>query len=795
MIDLFARVARGARLSDEDLLGLASAATAALLAAARERRDLGHGALVTYSPKVFIPLTMLCRDVCAYCTFAERPRAGKNPYLSPDEILAIARAGAAAGCREALFTLGDKPEARWAAAREALAHLGHAGTLSYLAAMAKLVLDETGLLPHLNPGALTEDDCRNLRPVAASMGAMMENLSERLCAKGGPHFGSPDKSPEARLATLEAAGKARVPFTTGILVGIGETEAERIETLIAIRRAHERFGHVQEIIVQNFRAKPRTRMAAVPDAAHEAHVRAIALARLAFAPSMSVQAPPNLSPGRLEDLIAAGIDDWGGVSPLTPDHVNPEAPWPELRELEACTAAAGKTLAARLTLRPSYVRAAETWLDPQVRPAVLRLADADGLARDDWTAGRTATPPPLPSPAFGPSGLAAVTSRARDGRLLSEAELCALFAARGADLAFVRREADALRREAAGEAVTYVVNRNINYTNVCAYRCAFCAFSKGRTAPQLRGPAYDLALPEIERRTREAWARGATEVCLQGGIHPDYDGNTYLSVLAAAKRAAPDIHVHAFSPLEIHHGAATLGLPVSDFLGALRDAGLGSLPGTAAEILDDEVRAVLCPDKVATRRWLDIVGEAHALGIRTTATIMFGHVDAPEHWARHLLRIRDLQRETGGFTEFVPLPFVPMEAPIFLKGRARMGPSFREAVLMYAVARLALNPWIRNIQISWVKMGPNGAGVALASGANDLGGTLMNESITRAAGASFGQEMPPEAMDALIRKLGRSPRPRTTLYGAPPAERIARAYGAPPLEEAAVIRPARAGAV
>ena len=409
MTELFDRAARGARLADEDLLGLAQTAdTAALLASARLRRDSGHGALVTYSPKVFIPLTQLCRDVCAYCTFAQSPRVGEDPYLSPDEVLAIARAGAQAGCREALFTLGDKPEARWQAARDALARLGHPSTLSYLAAMAKLVLDETGLLPHLNPGVLPEDDCRRLRPVSASMGAMMENLAERLCRKGGPHFGSPDKRPAARLATLEAAGRARVPFTTGLLVGIGETEAERVATLIAIRRAHERFGHVQEIIVQNFRAKARTRMAASPDAAHEEHVRAIALARLAFAPGMSVQAPPNLSPGRLEDLIAAGIDDWGGVSPLTPDHVNPELPWPELRELETRTACAGKTLVPRLAVRPSYLRAADAWLDPKVKPSVLRLADADGLARDEWTAGKTVVPPPLPAPSFGPSGLAAI---------------------------------------------------------------------------------------------------------------------------------------------------------------------------------------------------------------------------------------------------------------------------------------------------------------------------------------------------------------------------------------------------
>ncbi|MBM3733258.1 MAG: 7,8-didemethyl-8-hydroxy-5-deazariboflavin synthase subunit CofH [Acidimicrobiia bacterium] len=769
------RAAEGARLADEEIAALAHIDTAPLLAAARARRDLGHGALVTYSPKVFIPLTKLCRDVCAYCTFAERPRQGRAPYLAPDEVLAIAKAGVSAGCREALFTLGDKPEARWDAARDALEALGYPSTLAYLAAMARLVRDETGLLPHLNPGVMSEDDCPSLKPVSASMGVMMESLAERLAAKGGPHFGSPDKTPAARLATLEAAGRARVPFTTGILVGIGETEAERIETLLAVRRVHERHGHVQEIIVQNFRAKPGTRMADTPHADGDAHLRAIALSRLVFDASMSVQAPPNLSPGALEDLIAAGIDDWGGVSPVTPDHVNPEAPWPEVRELKVRTAAAGKTLAARLAVRPAFQRAEDDWLDPAMRPAVLRLADADRLASEDWIAGQTRVPPSLSAPGLGPSGLAAVTARARDGKLIAETEIRALFAARGSDFAFVRREADALRCEAAGDAVSYVVNRNINYTNICSYRCAFCAFSKGRGKDAARDPAYLLPASEIAARTAEAWARGATEVCLQGGIHPDYDGHTYFAILAAAKRAAPAIHVHAFSPLEIHHGAETLGLSAAEFLAELKRAGLGSLPGTAAEILDDEVRATLCPDKIRSGRWLEIVAAAHAIGLKTTATIMFGHVDAPEHWARHLLRIRDLQRETGGFTEFVPLPFVPMEAPIFRQGRARRGPSFREAVLMHAVARLALHPWIGNIQTSWVKMGPEGAAVALQSGVNDLGGTLMNESITRAAGAIFGQEMPPEAMDALIRRMGRAPRQRTTLYGTPTAERTVQA--------------------
>ncbi|MCW2239401.1 5-amino-6-(D-ribitylamino)uracil--L-tyrosine 4-hydroxyphenyl transferase CofH [Azospirillum canadense] len=786
MTDLLSAAARGDRLDDAAVRQLAASAdTAALLETARARRDLVHGALVTYSPKVFIPLTKLCRDTCRYCTFAETPRPGLGAYLTPDEVLAIARAGAAAGCREALFTLGDKPELRWGAARVELERLGHASTISYLAAMAKLVLDETGLLPHANPGTMDGTEVAALRRVSVSQGMMVEVLSERLCAKGGPHHGCPDKHPAPRLATLEAAGRARVPFTTGILMGIGETPEERIDSLLAIRAAHERHGHIQEVIVQNFRAKPGTRMAEAPDAPHAEHLRAIALARLILPPEMTVQAPPNLSPGHLEALVHAGIDDWGGVSPVTIDHVNPEAPWPHLPELEARTHAAGKELAPRLAAHPRYVHALGDWIDPALHRAVRAHADAAGLARDAWSAGQeTAAPPPpaaLAAPALASGGLSRILTKARDGRVLSENEIVRLFEARGQEFASVTAAANALRRDVAGDTVTYVVCRNINYTNICSYRCRFCAFSKGKTAEALRGRPYDLPHEEIAARTREAWERGGTEVCMQGGIHPDYTGQTYLDILATVKGAVPDIHVHAFSPLEVRQGAGTLGIGLEEFLTALRRQGLGSLPGTAAEILDDEVRAVLCPDKLNTAQWLEVMRTAHGLGLRSTATIMYGHIERPVHWARHLIRIRDLQRDTGGFTEFVPLPFVHMEAPIYLKGGSRKGPTWREAVLMHAVGRLALNPWIPNIQTSWVKMGPEGVVACLNAGANDLGGTLMDESITRAAGAAHGQEMPPAAMEALVAGIGRTPRQRTTLYGHPPAELVARSFRAAPL--------------
>jgi FO synthase len=741
-----------------------------LCAEARRLRDAGHGNVVTYSPKVFVPLTTLCRDVCHYCTFAKPPRRGQRAYLPLDEVLAIARAGAAAGCREALFTLGDKPELRYRAAREELAELGCATTIEYLARAAEAVLEETGLLPHLNPGVMTREDLELLRPVSASMGIMLETVSERLSERGGPHFGSPDKLPSARLETIRLAGELGIPFTTGILIGIGETRAERIEALEAIRELNM-YMHVQEVIVQNFRAKPGTRMAMHPDAPLEELLWTCAVARIVLGPEASIQAPPNLTEdfGRLLD---AGINDWGGVSPVTPDHVNPEAAWPELSLLSQVTSCYKAVLVPRLTVYPRFV--GPEWLDAQVLPHVLRAADADGLAReDDWTPGDPRSIPFTPRDAL--------PLDTRDA--LGEEELVRLFAARGEELHRVLAAADRVRREACGDEVSYVVTRNIQYTNVCYFRCGFCAFSKGKLAANLRGPAYLVPHEEIVRRVVEAWERGATEVCLQGGIHPAFTGDYYVSVVEAIKAAVPGIHVHAFSALEVWQGAATLGVGLDEYLARLHAAGLSSLPGTAAEILDDEVRAVICPDKITTAQWLEVHDAAHRAGLRSNNTIMFGHVERPVHWARHLLRVREQQRRTGGFTEFVPLPFVHMEAPIYLKGRARKGPTFREMLLMHAVGRLALHPWVPHVQVSWPKAGPEGVRAALAAGVDDLGGTLMNESISRAAGAVFGQEMSPEAMEELIRSAGRIPRQRTTLYGDAPAERVAASFGAPPCVE------------
>ncbi len=759
-----------------------------LCAEARALRDEGHGRLVTFSPKVFIPLTKLCRDVCHYCTFARPPRRGERAYLTVDEVLAIARAGADAGCREALFTLGDKPELRYRAAREELAALGCATTLDYLQRAAAAVLEETGLLPHLNPGVLTRADVRALRPVSASMGLMLETTSERLAERGGPHFGSPDKAPALRLETIAAAGEERVPFTTGILIGIGETRVERLDALLAIRELADRYGHVQEVIVQNFRAKPGTRMASAPEPPLEELLWTIAVARLVLGPRAHIQAPPNLSYDDFPRLLDAGIDDWGGVSPVTIDHVNPEAPWPELELLRAGTESRGLELAPRLPVYPEWL--SERWLDPAVLPAVLRASDSLGLAREDgWSPGEDV---PVP---FVPRDALPVDSRDE----LGEDEVVRLFRARGRERDRVFAAADRLRREVCGDEVTYVVTRNIQYTNVCYFRCGFCAFSKGKLAANLRGAPYLVPHEEIVRRCEEAWERGATEVCLQGGIHPAFTGEYYLSVVRAIRDAVPGLHVHAFSALEVWQGAATLGLPLEEYLTELRDAGLGSLPGTAAEILDDEVRRVICPDKVTTEQWLEVHDTAHRVGLRSNVTMMFGHVESPRSWARHLLRAREQQRRSAGFTEFVPLPFVHMEAPMWLRGRARSGPTFGETLLVHAVARLALHPWITNVQVSWVKLGREGVAAALRAGVNDLGGTLMNESISRSAGAQHGQEFPPEAMEEVIRSAGRIPRQRTTLYGEVPEERRAASFGAaalaepwnPPVKDARLVPPPR----
>lgn len=776
----------------ENFLALADCHdTAALMAQARALRDAGFQNVVTFSKKVFIPLTHLCRDVCHYCTFAQTPKKIDRAFLTREQVLDIARAGAAAGCKEALFTLGEKPELRYNAARKALDEMGYASTIDYLHDMAKAVFEETGLLPHANPGTLTTDEMAKLRRVSPSMGIMLESLSPRLCEKGMPHYGSPDKEPAVRLATLAEAGRQKIPFTTGILIGIGETRRERIESLLAIRELHEQYGHIQEIIVQNFRAKPNTKMAQAPEPDLEDLLWTIAVARIIFGSEMAIQAPPNLSPGVLEQLVNAGINDWGGVSPLTPDFVNPEAPWPHLQDLAAATANTGKYLQERLTVYPAFVRQLDMWTDKVFHTPLLQKTDGDGFPRiDSWQTGSGETPPQemltqIHESVHNPERARTASQDVHDilaaiqqGKTLSEAEIVRLFRARGDDVGAICHAADALRKKLNGDTVTYVVNRNINYTNVCYFKCQFCAFSKGKTHENLRGKPYDISLEEIQRRTTEGWQRGATEVCMQGGIHPDYDGNTYIEILDAVKAVQPEMHIHAFSPLEIWQGAATLNLPLTDYLQQLKAHGLGTLPGTAAEILDDEVRATLCPDKINTEQWFAVMEAAHAVGLRSTATIMFGHIERYEHWARHFLRVLTLQKQTGGFTEFVPLPFVAEEAPMYLRGRARKGPTFREVILMHAIARLVLSPHIHNIQASWVKLGNEGVVACLAAGVNDLGGTLMNESITRAAGATHGQENSPENLDAMIRAAQRTPQHRSTLYGAVDAAHIQQSYGA-----------------
>jgi FO synthase len=761
-----------------------------LMAAAAARRDAAFGRRVTYSPKVFIPLTQLCRDSCGYCTFAQPPARLESPYLDPEQVLAIARAGARAGCHEALFTLGERPELRYERAAEWLAEHGYATTIDYVAAMAELVVAETGLLPHANAGALYPEELAQLRAVAPGQGMMIESLNPDLDC----HRSAPDKVPARRLATLEAAGELAIPFTTGILVGIGDSRADRIEALRAIAASHQRHGHVQEVIVQNFLPKPGTAMRGDAPCPPDEHLWSVAVARLILPDSVHVQAPPNLADD-FGVLLAAGIDDWGGVSPVTADHVNPERAWPSIDRLRQVTEAAGHTLAPRLTIYPEAVADPERWLDSSLRFAVMDRADAEGLGRDDpgaffpekvagtkavedgaevilvgekstaWYSGVSTDPPTLvPGRPHAGGAVAEVIAGVRLGQEAGIDELVTLFSARGPEVAAVAELADQLRQETVGDTVTWVHNRNINYTNICTFKCRFCGFSKGPLSLNLRGNPYLLTLDDIADRVREAWDKGATEVTLQGGIHPNFDGDYYIDVCKAVKAAAPDMHVHGFTALEVTEGAKRLDEPLADYLRRLMDAGLRSLPGTAAEILDDEIRAIICPDKVNTEEWLYAHETAHSVGLRSNVTIMPGSVESPVHWARHLVRTRDLQKRTGGFTEFVPLPFVHMASPIYLQRKARRGPTFREVLLIHAVGRIAYHGHIDNIQASWVKIGVPGVRQLLQAGVNDLGGTLMDENISRAAGATHGQGLEPDDFAEIVRPLGRTLRQRSTIY-------------------------------
>jgi len=771
---------------------LLHSSTETLMAEAAAIRDRAHGTRVTFSPKVFIPLTFLCNDTCGYCTFAQPPARVDKAYLDPDDVLRIARQGARNGCHEALFTLGERPEDRYEVARDWLRERGYDSTVHYVAEMAQLVLAETGLLPHANAGALHADELAQLRPVSPSQGMMIESLNPDLDA----HRNAPDKTPARRLETLEAAGELSIPFTTGILVGIGESRSDQLSALEAIADSHRRHGHVQEVIVQNFLPKERTAMRGTKPCPSDDYLWAIAAARVILPADIHLQAPPNLSDD-FGVLLDAGIDDWGGVSPVTADHVNPERPWPDLDVLRDVTAARGFTIAPRLTIYPEFAADRDRWLDPALHFRVMDRADAEWLGRDDpgqvwpekttaadtvadgaefvlvghrstaWYSGSDQQPPTLVPGVVAPirGAVAEVLAGIEAGDEPGIDEIVTLFSARGPEVVAVADAADRMRQALVGDTLTWVANRNINYTNVCTFKCKFCGFSKGPLSLNLRGTPYLLTLDDIAERAREGWELGATEVTLQGGIHPDFDGDYYIDVTRAVKDAVPDMHVHGFTALEVTEGAKRLGEDLTTYLGRLKEVGLASLPGTAAEILDDEIRAVLCPDKIDTDEWLDAHRAAHAVGLHSNVTIMFGAVEQPVHWARHIVRTRDLQKETGGFTEFVGLPFVHMASPIYLQRKARRGPTFRENLLMHAVARLAYGELIPNIQASWVKVGLAGVAQMMRAGCNDLGGTLINENISRAAGASHGQEMTGDRFAEFAESIGRPLEQRTTSYG------------------------------
>ncbi|MGM9439027.1 bifunctional FO biosynthesis protein CofGH [Streptomyces murinus] len=800
----------------EDLTDLAASAARVRDAGLEQA---GRPGVITYSKSVFIPLTRLCRDKCHYCTFVTVPgklrRAGHGMFMSPDEVLDIARKGAALGCKEALITLGDKPEDRWPEAREWLDAHGYDDTIAYVRAISVRILEETGLLPHLNPGVMSWTDFQRLKPVAPSMGMMLETTATRLWSEpGGPHHGSPDKEPAVRLRVLEDAGRSSVPFTSGLLIGIGETYEERAESLFALRKVSRAYHGIQELIIQNFRAKPDTAMRGMPDAELDELVATIAVARHIMGPAACLQAPPNLVEGEYERLIGAGIDDWGGVSPLTIDHVNPERPWPQIEELAGRSRAAGFELRERLCVYPEFVRRGEPWLDPRLRPHVAALADPEtGLARPDalptglpwqepedtftptgrtdlhrtidtegrtsdrrddydevygdWDALREAAAPGMAPQRIDTDVREALRTAADDPTRLTDAEALALFHADGPALDALCRIADDVRRSVVGDEVTYIVTRNINFTNVCYTGCRFCAFAQRRTDAD----AYTLSLSQVADRAQQAWDVGAVEVCMQGGIHPDLPGTAYFDIAKAVKERVPGMHVHAFSPMEVVNGATRTGMSIREWLTAAKEAGLDTIPGTAAEILDDEVRWILTKGKLPTATWIEVVKTAHELGIRSSSTMMYGHVDQPRHWLGHLRTLAGIQRETGGFTEFVTLPFIHTNAPVYLAGIARPGPTTRDNRAVTAMARLLLHPWIPNIQTSWVKLGTEGAAEMLRSGANDLGGTLMEETISRMAGSSYGSYKSVRDLVAVAEAAGRPAKPRTTLYGEVPDER------------------------
>ena len=734
----------------------------ALIESSYDKKTTHYKNLLTFSPKVFIPLTFLCRDVCHYCTFAQTPKKVESPYLSIDQVISIAKEGEAHGCYEALFTLGDKPELRYRAAREWLSENGYKTTNDYLAACAEAVLNETSLIPHLNPGCLTADEITTLKPLSGSMGLMVESLSSRLTEKGQPHFGSPDKDPIFRMKTLEEAGRQKVPFTTGILIGIGETRLERLESLHKIAELHLTYNHIQEVIVQNFKAKPKTLMANASEPSFDELIWTIAMARLLLPNDISLQVPPNLNSDNIKQLSQSGINDFGGISPVTKDYVNPEAPWPEIEKLNKIISISNQCLKPRATLYPKYFNDLDSFSTPRISSKLLKITDSQSLIRSDfWRSGISNKIPSYPESVFNSNIRQSINNVEKKPSIENIQQL---LETSDNDFKYVADYANDIKSQMHGSDITFVVNRNINYTNICSFKCNFCAFSKGRGHDDLRGKPYNISHEEIIRRTNEAVARGATEVCLQGGIHPKYSGETYLDIVRAIRSASPSIHIHAFSPLEIDHGRKTLNISAKEFLVELKKAGLNSLPGTAAEILHDDIRAIICPDKLTSKQWIKIIETAHSVGLPTTSTMMFGHIEKTSHVAHHLFELLNLQKKTNGITEFVPLPFVADEAPIFRRGQARPGPTFKETILVHSVARILFQGQINNIQGSWVKMGLSGLKFLLCSGINDIGGVLMNESITRAAGASFGQELRLEEVERIVNELGLNLQQRNTLY-------------------------------
>lgn len=778
-----ARAEAGERLDVADaeaLLGTSGEAFERLLALAGGVRDAGLEAsgrpgVITYSRKVFVPLSTLCRDRCHYCVFVDTPgqllKKHKPAYMSPEQVLAVVRQGQTMGCKEVLLTLGDRPEERWPEARAWLDEHGFASTLDYVAHVARLVTAETGLLAHANPGVMSAEELRMLRPVAPSMGMMLETTSRALYEQPGQvHYGSPDKDPAVRLAVIEDAGRERIPFTTGILVGIGETLRDRAESLVAIREAHERHRHVQEVIVQNFRAKPRTAMQGAPDASVLEYVAAVAVARLVLGPRMRVQVPPNLSdPAELDLLVRAGADDWGGVSPLTADHVNPERPWPHLSELAERTAALGFELRERLTAQPEFVLDAETWIDPALRPAVAALADAEtGLAAAPRSAdpvkaaGRTASSPagtaesrrsvpPVSHRAVPPVSHRAVLrlaeAAAADPLALDDDEWTALLEATGDDLDALAATADDVRRYTVGEAVTLVVNRNLTSSGL-------------RPAPT--DDPTTFTLDDAGAIAADAWDLGATEICVQGLLPGDADPAGYLDLARAITAAAPGIHLHAYRPQDVRDLADRSGMSLDGALAALREAGVDTVPGTGVKVLSERVRALVAPGDLEIDRWIEGITAAHRAGFRSTSVLFYGHVETAAERIAHLRRLREIQGETGGFTEFVPIPLPgPSGGVPLVAGRAAID----EHRAMVAVSRLLLSGSIPHVQIPWTRLGREASVVLLQSGGDDLGGTLLDGRVKPEAGIEHGLELPVADAAALAARMFRPFRLRTTTYG------------------------------